>query len=318
MDGLTSRPLLASDAPALLEIELAAERVEPAESSVDLVEIQENLAMPGVDLPRGSIAVRSGDSVVGAGFLHLRPASKSWNAHVSGGVLPGFRRRGIGRMILSSLQGKARTLRAEGGHADLPGELQLWVPEGRDAAAVFAAGAGFSNRRYFFEMRADLADVGAVPELVGIEIRGWSPADDEGTRLAYNAAFADHWGSTPMDVQRWRTSFAGSAFFCPEFSRLAVAGGEVVGFVLVAEFPAQTQAHGYRTGYIDRVGCVRSVRGTGVAAALLAESMTALAGSGCRYAELGVDADSPTGAGRLYERLGYARLRTNQVLGLDF
>jgi mycothiol synthase len=318
MEGLTSRPLLATDAPALLEIELAAERVEPAQNYVDLAEIQENLSMPGVDLAGGSIAVFSGDAMVGTGFLHIRPAAKSWDAHLSGGVLPHFRRGGIGRLILSNLQEKALTLRAAGGHGDLPGVLRLWVPEGRDAVAAFAAAAGFTHRRYFLDMRAGLDAVGALPKLVGIEIREWTPADDEATRLAYNAAFADHWGSTPMDPERWRTSFAGSAFFRPEFSRVALTDGEVVGFVLVAEFPSETEVHGYRTGYIDRVGSVRSVRGRGVAAALLTDSMTALARSGCRYAELGVDADSPTGAGRLYERLGYSLLHTNQVLGLDF
>lgn len=318
MDGFTFRPLLTSDAPALLEIELAAERAEPADKFVDLVQIRQELATPGVELENGSIAVLSGDSIVGVGVLYLLPGPKTWQAIVFGGVLPQFRRRGIGRLILASLQEKALALREQAGLADVPGELRLWLSDGRASAAAFAAAAGFGNRRYFFEMRADLAQVAAVQPLSGIEIRGWSPADDDGARLAYNAAFADHWGSTPMTAERWRTSFAGSAFFRPEFSRLAVAGSEIVGFVMVAEFPAQTQAYGYRTGYVDRVGCLRSVRGRGVAAAMLTDSMRAQAESGCSYAELGVDADSPTGAGRLYERLGYSLRRTNQVLGLDF
>ncbi|QNK80089.1 GNAT family N-acetyltransferase [Nakamurella sp. PAMC28650] len=318
MDGFTSRPVLTSDAPALLEIELAAERAEPAQHFVDLVRIREELAQPGIDLEQGSIAVLSGESIVGVGLLQARPAEESWKAGLFGGVLPEFRRRGIGRMILDGLQDKALALRARAGQGDLPGELMMWVGGGRASAAAFAAAAGFSSRRYFFEMRADLAQDVTTPSVDGIEIRAWSPADDDGARLAYNEAFADHWGSTPMTVDRWRTSFAGSAFFRPEFSRVALADGTVVGFVMVAEFPAATEANGHRTGYVDRVGSVRSVRGRGVAAAMLTDSMRAQRESGCRYAELGVDADSPTGAGRLYERLGYVLLHTNQVLGLDF
>lgn len=325
MDGFTSRPLLHSDAPALLRIELDAEKVEPAGRFIDLGEVRQQLQTPGVDLERGSLAVLSGDVIAGAGLLFVPTGTPTdpgpgyiWRANVFGGVLPAYRRRGIGRMVLSELQHKARALRERAGHGGLPGELQMWVPGGRGASAAFAATAGFAARRYFFHMRADLADVPAAPPLPGIEIRGWNPADDDGARLAYNAAFADHWGSTPMDPERWGASFAGSAFFRPDFSRLALAGGEVVGFVMVAEFPATTQGRGYRTGYVDRVGSLRSVRGRGVAAAMLLDSMRAQAMSGCRYAELTVDADSPTGAGRLYERLGYRLVHTDQVLGLAF
>ncbi len=318
MDGLTTRPLLTSDAPALLELELSAERVEPSESFPDLAEVQESLQTPGVDLADGSVAHLRDDTVVGAGFLFVRPSATKWTAHLFGVVRPEDRRRGLGRQILATLREKALVLRAAAGAADLPGELQVWVPGGRDAATAFVAAAGFAVRRYFVEMRAELTDLPAVPAPDGIEIRPWTPEDDEGTRLAYNESFADHWGSPPMDPDRWRTSFADSSFFSPEFSRVAVVDGEIVGFVLVAEFPAQTQAHGYRTGYMDRVGSLRSVRGRGVAAAMLMDSMTALAADGCRYAELTVDADSPTGAGRLYERLGYLVRHTNVVHGLDF
>jgi len=53
-----------------------------------------------------------------------------------------------------------------------------------------------------------------------------------------------------------------------------------------------------------------------VASALLARTLTGLAESGYRFAELGVDADSPTGAGRFYERAGFRTFTTSRVLGL--
>jgi len=234
-------------------------------------------------------------------------------------VLPDFRRAGIGGAILGRLTTQAQALRNHD-HRGLPGLLKIWVQEGRDSAARLAASAGFTVRRYFLDMRADLRlpPSGIPAARDGIETRGWSPADDEGVRLAYNCAFADHWGSTPADVERWRALFAESPFFRPEFSRIAVRDGEIVGFVMVEEFPAETEARGYRTGYIDRVGTVGPVRGQGVANALLAESLAALAASGCRYADLVVDAESPTGAGRLYERLGFTVQYRNRVVGLNF
>jgi mycothiol synthase len=329
MDVLTFRPLVESDAPAVLEILVAAEVAEPADAHYDLTEVQEDLSQPGVNLAEGSVAVRVGERLAGFGTLFTPPVVDKWTAYLGGAVAPEFRRTGIGREILQRLITKADALRQADG-TELPGELKIWISHGRASAAALAGSAGFQVRRYFFDMRADLtagvpvmsrsagAGVPVMSRSAGIEVRTWSPADDENTRLAYNAAFADHWGSVPMDTDRWRTTFAESSFFRPEFSRLALLAGEVVGFVLVDEFPAETAAHGYRTGYIDRVGTVRSVRGRGIAAALLADSMTALAGAGVRYADLGVDADSPTGAGRLYERLGFTVRHRNEVVGLDF
>ena len=131
-------------------------------------------------------------------------------------------------------------------------------------------------------------------------------------RLVSNESFADHWGSTPMDAARWRAEFADSTSFQPDQSfrcaaptRTGADPGAVAGFVLTSEFHGDTEHRGYRTGYIARVGTSRSARGRGVASALLARTLTSLAESGYRFAELGVDADSPTGAGRLYERAGF-------------
>ncbi len=317
MTGLTYRPLLRTDAPAILDIQLAAELAEPADEHVDLAEIEEDLQMPGLDLPNGSVAAMAGDHMVGYGNLYVPPPGDRLTVHVSVGVRPEFRRSGTGRTLLGRLIGQAKALRDKK-HPDHAGELKIWVQHGRGSMAGLASAFGFTVRRYFFDMGADLHTVPTVREIPGVAIRQWTPADDESTRLAYNSAFADHWGSTPSDSQRWRKTFAESSFFRPEFSRLAVQDDRVVGFVLVDEFGSETAAHGYRTGYIDRVGTVQSVRGRGVAAALLADTMGALAAAGVARAELAVDADSPTGAGRLYQRLGFTTQRRNQVVGLDF
>ena len=314
---VTYRALSDADAPAIVEIMTAAEVAEPADIFTSLVETQNDMTQPGVDLARGSVGALSGDRLIGFGALISPPSAEQWISYVHGAVHPDFRGQDIGRTILDRLVEQARTLRAVQ-HADLPAELKIWVSNGRRSAAALAASAGFTVRRYFFEMRAELATPPEIPPLPGLIVRSWTPADDEGARLAYNAAFADHWGSVPMDEERWRRSFAESPSFRPEMSRLALSGDEVVGFVLVDEFDSETEARGYRTGYIDRVGSVRSVRGRGVATALMTESMVAMARAGYRIAELGVDADSPTGAGRLYERLGFAVRHRNEVYGLEF
>ena len=64
---------------------------------------------------------------------------------------------------------------------------------------------------------------------------------------------------------------------------------------------------------MSRIGTLGSVRGRGIGSALLAHTMADLAAHGYPFVELNVDADSPTGAGRLYERAGFATVSRNEI-----
>ncbi|WP_312722732.1 GNAT family N-acetyltransferase, partial [Mobilicoccus sp.] len=63
--------------------------------------------------------------------------------------------------------------------------------------------------------------------------------------------------------------------------------------------------------YVSIVGTVAGARGRGLAAACMARSLGLAAASGeFDTVNLEVDSDSPTGATRLYERLGFTLART--------
>jgi ribosomal protein S18 acetylase RimI-like enzyme len=87
--------------------------------------------------------------------------------------------------------------------------------------------------------------------------------------------------------------------------QVAWAGDEVAGLVLPMIFPANNEASGIRRGWLDRVSVRRPWRRRGVAAALMAAALEALRERGMEVASLGVDADNPSGALGLYERLGF-------------
>jgi ribosomal protein S18 acetylase RimI-like enzyme len=63
-------------------------------------------------------------------------------------------------------------------------------------------------------------------------------------------------------------------------------------------------------GWLDSVATRRPWRGRGLAGALIVRSMAALRDRGMTEAGLGVDAENPSGALRLYERFGFRRIRT--------
>ena len=109
-------------------------------------------------------------------------------------------------------------------------------------------------------------------------------------------------GLDPPGRRPLGAEYADAKSFRPRHSFVAETDGRIVGYLLTAEFEGETQARGYPTGYVSRIGTVRAARGRGIADALLAHTMADLAAHGYPFADLAVDADSPTGAGRLYEQ----------------
>lgn len=305
--GFTARPLSIDDAPAVTELLTAWERAEPTDRGYTEAEIREEFTAPIAALDRGGVAVQLGDRLVGYGLLHVIAREPRWLVYGDGGVHPEVHRRGVGRWLLERQLELGRRMRDEHTRAR-SGELRIGVPESRTGTIAALTAAGFSTRRYFFRMRSNLRGPAPapIPDPAEVRIRRFRQADDEAVRLASNAAFADHWGSVPREPEAWRSEYLGSVTFRAETSFVAEDAGGIVGFVLAAEHDADTESRGHRTGYVSRVGTVRSARGRGVGTALVARSVAAMRESGYAEAELDVDADSPTGAGRLYERLGFA------------
>jgi ribosomal protein S18 acetylase RimI-like enzyme len=62
---------------------------------------------------------------------------------------------------------------------------------------------------------------------------------------------------------------------------------------------------GSQEGYIASIGVLRAYRHRGLGTALLAQSLHALKRAGMEVAELGADPENPTGAMRIYERMGF-------------
>jgi ribosomal protein S18 acetylase RimI-like enzyme len=124
--------------------------------------------------------------------------------------------------------------------------------------------------------------------------------------VARNDSFRDHWGSQPMNEEQW-DSFVGRSTFRPDLSFLAVApDGTVAGFVLSSVSEDDWPGQGFSSAYIDLVGVTRAWRKRGIAPALLARDLRAIADAGLEKAVLDVDSDSPTGALGLYSGVGFA------------
>lgn len=142
----------------------------------------------------------------------------------------------------------------------------------------------------------------ALPE--GLEIR---PVTEDQLRQIWEAdqeAFRDHWGwsePTENDYQR----FLQDPHRDISLWRVAWDGNEVAGQVKSFINHAENEELGRKRGWTEYISTGRRWRKQGVASALICESFRALRDAGMTEAALGVHAENPNGAFRLYESLGF-------------
>ncbi len=303
--GYDWRPLDPGQAGAWADLLAAVEEHDHSEEILGETDLIEEFADPNKDFARGSIAVYDGATMIGHSVLIFREAPGAvHHMHEWGTVRPEFRGQGLGARLLEWSQRAAIGL-----HTDLYPGLPLALDgaclvRNTEAMELFAA-QGFEQARWFHRMTLELtSDPPRPAEPPGVSITTLTAEHHAAAMSVRNEAFGDHWGSTEMSPQAW-AHWLGYAAFRPGFSFIAHADGAPAGIVIGHEYDAYTQATGRRELYVALVGTRRSARGRGIASALLGHALAAARADGVRWASLEVDADSPTGALGLYERIGF-------------
>jgi mycothiol synthase len=161
---------------------------------------------------------------------------------------------------------------------------------------------GFAAVRHTFQMLIDLSRTTEPPHWPeGIELAQLDPGrNDRAAFDAFQETFRDAWGFAPTPFDEWRHIRLAAYDFDPALHFLACDADEIAGLAFCV---LESSRHpGY--GWIDTLGVRRPWRKRGLGEALLRHAFGELQRRGCRGAGLDVDAESLTGATRLYERVG--------------
>ncbi len=168
-------------------------------------------------------------------------------------------------------------------------------------------GQGYQPVRYFFDMVRPTLDEIEVPDLPeGLEIRPVAGRDQ--MRQLFDAdveAFLDHWGgfdATDAAFEQWLAD----PDYDPTLLVVAWDGDEIAGSVTNVINERENAELGRLRGLLDSVSVRRPWRGRGLGYALVMRSLELLRERGMTSAWLGVDAENPMGALRLYEKAGFA------------
>jgi len=205
------------------------------------------------------------------------------------------------------------------------------APEGTRVSftqSAFAADATAGNRlleagmqpiRSFLRMQIEMQEPPEPPSWPdGIAMRTFVPGQDDVPAIeAMREAFRDHWGHVDTqledDIAEWRQWIYEDEDFDTDLWFLALDGDDIVGFCQCYPVAGDDP----NVGLVDELGVLRSHRGRGLATALLLHAFDAFFRRGKRVVELGVDAQSLTGATRLYEKVGMTVVRQSTVYELE-
>jgi GNAT superfamily N-acetyltransferase len=180
------------------------------------------------------------------------------------------------------------------------GRPRTCFPEGHELESVVSA-RGYRYLGSSFTMEIDLPERPAVPTVPsGIEIRAYREQDADAVMSTMNDAFAENPPWRTVTPASFRAVYAESPYAEPALWRLAWDGDELAGCVL----PDPSRGSDTTLGWIRILAVRKPWRRRGLGEALLRTALRDHYDHGRRRAGLGVDADNPTGALALYERIG--------------
>ena len=301
--GYTMREPAREDAEAVTALISACQIADTGASDMSVEEMLDDWHT--LDLAEEAVIVTAPDGQIAA---YADVFNRSFViVSVYGYVHPDYRGVGIGSYLVAWGERWTRD-RMPQAQENARVVVQHYINSANEGARRLLEGSGYTPVRGIYVMEAELDEASPLPHWpADISLRTFVPGKDE--RVVYEAvedAFRDLWGRPRNPFERFvreteKESFDPSLWF------LAVEGGEIAGIILCKTLAGE--------GWVDVVGVRRPWRNRGLGLALLRHAFTEYHRRGTHRVSLSVDAESVTGAPRLYGRAGM-RVRESYIIHL--
>ena len=283
MSSFQLRPAEAEDAAGVAALVAAMDVAVLGSTDFSVTELQEEWRGTDQD---DRFVVEDDGHLVGYGTIELNPL----HGQADGYVHPGHFGRGVGSFLVTELE---RNLQGRGAS-----RIQNATLTADTRAHELLRAHGYREIRRFWQLRSELETAPPAPQWpAGLTVTTFDPADSEAFHAAYESAFTDHWQHQAQSFEKWRQEHIEREDFTPELWTVVRAEDEIVAGTIC--LPERNGA-----AWIGRLFTRGDWRRRGVGEALLKDAFGKFWRSGKRTVGLGVDAQSDTGANRLYERAG--------------
>jgi mycothiol synthase len=258
---------------------------------------------PGFD-PVGMFIAELDNEPVGRVQAYVDKQRKEKKGFIRGlGVVPQFRKRGIGRELVREAIESLREREIE--------TVQAVMRDDAPACKHIFESIQFKLVRIFSTMRRPLDTVPSnIGENTDVTLRALRAGIDEIKliRKLNNEAFSEHFDFRPATLEEWKHWFKE-----PDFDRegffFALLKEEPVGHVGTWVDRKFVKFKGIKRGVIATIGVLKPYRRKGIGTSLMLRGMDYLKSRGMTEVELGVDDLNETEAIKLYEKVGFKVVR---------
>lgn len=308
--GYTTRPATLDDAAIVSDLINTCSQAALGENSLTAEEKRNAWQTPGLDITSDTRLVFAPDGTPAGHMEFWDVLDPHIQATLHLHVHPGHNGQGIGAYLLDVAHTRAQDM-----IAIAPEDAQVVILTslvGSDQAGETRLVAhDYAVTRYFWRMLIEID--AAPPEPIwpdGITVRTHVRGqDDQAMHALVEDTFADHWRHVPIAFEQWKHWNLDDDEFDPSLWFLAVEGEAIIGGLM--SWP--TFNDDLSTALISDLGVRRAWRRQGLGQALLLHTFGEYYRRGTRKVALIVDADSPTGADRLYERVGMLPVKRRVV-----
>jgi mycothiol synthase len=282
------RPPRDADFDAMLEVQNAGGRAAYGEDEYSAAELRTWLSSPKVDVER-DIRVAEVDGRL-VGYVDVDPlGSDPVRWWVSLKVHPSAEVNTVVGALLKWAEKRAGT-----------GILRVWTPSAIEGMGAAFERLGLLSCRHSYRMAIEFDGEPRPPSWPpGITVRTVHEHEGRAVYDAFVETWVDTWEPEEEPYEEWVHWTLDREDFDPSLWFLACDNDQIAGFSLCR--PSETRAD---TGIVNLLGVRRRWRRRGLGEALLRHSFVEFHQRGFPRVILGVDAESPTGAPRLYERAG--------------
>ena len=295
--GLTLRPVMWNDLRAVTKLiyDVCAADGDTT-VAVTPEELKHQWQTPGFDLERDAFLVETENGRI-VGYEEFFNEYEHARLQADGYVHPGYKGRGIGTSLLRIVEKRARE-EAILAKPDVRVVLHSTTDQRDTDGHALHRNEGYRPVRYHWRMEITLENPPVPPSFpAGVELRPFIKGEhDAAVWQAQNESFRDHWGSHEVSFEEWRRSRLEDPEFDPTLWVIAWDKGEVAGISL--------NRFRMGIGWIRTLGIRRPWRKRGLGEALLQHSFGEFYRRGTKTIGLGVDAQNPSGATRLYQKVG--------------
>ena len=303
-ERFTVRAATMADVEAVTELVNACSMADLGRATVEVAGIRNDWGSPHLNPQTNIHLLFDDDRLVGYAGAWIEPPAVAVNA--SGGVHPDYKGVGIGTYLVAWLEGLVREAALKHAPEDARVVLQQTkLSTDRDSQSLFE-GLGYAPVRHSYRMLIELESEPPQPVFPdGIEMRSFDrPTQIRALVQAEKDIFRDHWGYVELDFEQdlkaWEHWLDNDSHFDPAIWFLAMSGEEIAGVCLCnGHMPEDPEL-----AYVESLGVQRAWRRQGLGLAMLHYAFGILHRQGKRRVSLDVDAQSLTGATRLYEKAG--------------